>query len=95
MEILPESLTFIIAGKWNKYILSHEWVAKNIFKEDNINVEFSMEPDLPFRYHKGNIRFIPTNNNVTFQALNHDRQTLDDIEEKAKNLISLLDKTPL
>ena len=95
MQLVPESLTFVIAGKWNKYILTLDWVAKNIFTEDQINVEFSMEPDLPFRYHKGFIRFIPTNSNVTFQALNTEKQTLDDIQKKSKDLISLLDKTPI
>jgi len=95
MHIVPGSLTFVIAGKWNKYILSHNWVALNIFKEKIIDVEFSIEPDVPFRYHKGNIRFIPSEQNVIFQALNNDKETLNDIEGKATNLISLLNITPI
>lgn len=95
MIIIPESLTFIIAGKWNIYILSHDWVARNIFKDDQINVEFSMDQDLPLRYHKNSIRFIPANNSVTFQALKDEDEILNNIEEKAKSLVSELDKTPI
>ena len=43
-KILENIGTLIIYGKWNKNLLTPNWVQKNIFKEesDSIQVEFNI-----------------------------------------------------
>ncbi len=87
--------TLVIAGKWNKYTLSAPWVCEHIFNSNDVEFEFSHDYDLPHRFTKDNIRFVPTDNKVTFVSLNNDFEKKETIERMAKKLLTELHHTPI
>lgn len=95
MKVKPGSTTLILVGKWNKYILSPNWLAKNIFKNDNMQVEFSFNLDLPPRFTSDKIRIVATEDNVVFVALTYDEDILSRIEAMVYNLAESLPHTPV
>lgn len=95
MKVKPGSTNLILVGKWNKYILSPNWLAKNIFKNDNIQVEFSFNLDLPPRFTCDKIRIVATEDNVVFVALTYDEDIISRIEEMVYNLAESLPHTPV
>ncbi len=94
MKVKKDSTNLVIAGKWNKYILSPDWLAKQIFEKSEIKVEFSFALDTP-RFTCDNIRIVPTEDRVTFIALEYSNGILEKIENMAYRLIDLLPFTPI
>jgi len=47
MKIILGSWSLVLAGKWNRHILTPKWVSDNLFEDENIGVEFPINrPDL-------------------------------------------------
>ena len=95
MKVKRDSTNLVIAGKWNKYILSPDWLAKHIFEKSEIKVEFSFAFDLTPRFTCDNIRIVPTEDKVTFIALEYLNDVLEKIENMAYILTDLLPFTPI
>lgn len=95
MKVKTDSTNLVIAGKWNKYILSPDWLAKHIFEKSEIKVEFSFTLDLPPRFTCDNIRIVPTEDRVTFIALEYLDGVLEKIENMAYILTDRLPFTPI
>lgn len=95
MKIKEESCTIVIVGKWNKYILSPDWVANKIFEEKTIQLEFSVNVGRPPRYTSADIRIIPSNESVLFISLNPTDANLAKMEQLAKKLLGILEYTPI
>lgn len=95
MKVKQDSTNLVIAGKWNKYILSPDWLAKHIFDKSEIKVEFSFTLDLPPRFTCDNIRIVPTEDRITFIALEYLNDVLEKIENMAYILTDLLPFTPI
>lgn len=95
MKIKDESYSVVLVGKWNKYILSPEWSAGNIFNVERLQVEFGINVGLPSRYSANNIRMVPTDDAVVFSALAYDDDTLALLEELPVSLLQKLKFTPI
>jgi hypothetical protein len=97
MKIKKESCTLVLLGHWNQHILSPGWSAKNIFDEPGLGVEIALDLGLPPRYtsEQSHVRMIPTEDNVTFVALQHDDECLQKIEDLAYKLVDKLSYTPV
>ncbi len=97
MKIKKESCTLVLLGHWNQYILSPGWSAKNIFDEPGLGVEIALDLGLPPRYtsEQSRVRMIPTEDNVTFVALQHDDECLQKMENLAYTLVDKLSYTPV
>lgn len=97
MKIKEESSTVVLLGNWNKFILSPGWSAKNIFNEPSLEVEIALDLGLPPRYTSAHshIRMIPTEDNITFVALNNDDECFQKMESLAYELVSKLSYTPV
>lgn len=95
MKNVIDSSNIVIVGNWNKYILSPDWIAKNVFMAEKIQVEFSMNYDLPPRYTHENIRIVTDNDKVIFYALDHSDDALSKIEIMIKKLLGILVHTPV
>ena len=97
MKIKEESCIIVLLGNWNKYILSPGWSAKNIFNEPGLGVEIALDLGLPPRYtsEQSHVKMIPTEDNVTFVALQHDDECLQKMESLAYELVSKLSYTPV
>jgi hypothetical protein len=97
MKIKKESCTLVLLGHWNQHILSPGWSAKNIFDEPGLGVEIALDLGLPPRYtsEQSRVRMIPTEDNVTFVALQHDDECLQKMENLAYTLVDKLSYTPV
>jgi hypothetical protein len=95
MIILEDTWNVILAGKWNKYILSPEWASRNIFHSDNVMVEFAVPMDLPPRYSADKIRLLPSSNRVFIAVQEFDDEHLAKIENMAIEMSNLLRYTPI
>lgn len=95
MKIRDESLTIVIAGNWNKYILTPEWVSKNLFDAAELKVEIPISMNLPPRFADKEIRFIPSNNSVILVPLILTDEVLNKVEAMAVKLIEKLPYTPI
>lgn len=94
MKIIDESISLVIPGNWNRHILTPNWVAKNIFQIESIQVEFAINGTLPPRYTHDKIRFIPHHSRITFIALDINESTFESIEKMSIRLLELLPHTP-
>jgi len=95
MKIKEESWNIVIAGKWNRYILTPEWVGKNIFAQPDLQVEFSLNLSLPPRFASNEIRFYPSNEAVIFAPIVLEDAILSKTELMAAKLIQELKHTPI
>ena len=98
MKIIDGSCSLVIVGKWNRYLLTPEWVGKNLFHEETIEVEFPINrPDLAPRYKtKDNIMFLPAVHRCQFIAPEpYDDKILEKICVYSKKLIEILNHTPV
>lgn len=95
MKIKDESCTIVILGKWNREILSPQWVAKNIFDVPTIKVEFALNIGLPPRYETSDIRLIPSREKIIFVALSPSDEILGKMEGMAIKLVDTLQYTPV
>jgi hypothetical protein len=98
MKIIDGSWSVVIVGKWNRYILTPEWVGKEIFNQDKLEVQFPVNrPELPLRYkNQDNILFLPAIDKCQFIAQeSYDDATLSKISSFIKNLVSILKHTPV
>jgi hypothetical protein len=97
MKPIIDSSTLVIVGKWNKYILSPNWVANTIFEEATLNVDFPLRLDLPSKYTSptSNITFIPSEDRVIFIPPNFEESTLTKIEKMSHTLLTHLSYTPI
>lgn len=98
MKIIEGSWSVVIVGKWNRYILTPEWVGKNIFEKEEIEVEFPInKPELSPRYKSDNIIFLPAIHRCQFIA--QEPYDNNDLLEKicilSNKLVKILKYTPL
>jgi hypothetical protein len=95
MKPLQDHTTLIVVGKWNRHILDVEWLSKNIFMAAEIQVEFSLNLDLPPRFTKDDVRIVVTADRVVFAALQYRDEVLTKMEQMAVHLSTLLPVTPV
>jgi hypothetical protein len=95
MKINAPGWTIVLAGNWNRYILSPQWSAKNIFDLEELKVEFALNLSMPPRFSSPDVTMIPSNNAVIFLPLQHDDECLQKAEQIAHNLIEKLPYTPM
>jgi hypothetical protein len=98
VKIVDGTCSFIIVGKWNKHILTPEWVGKKVFKAEQLEIQFPInQPDLAPRYKSSdNILFVPAVHRCQFTAQEpYDDEMLRKICRYAKDLVSTLQYTPV
>jgi len=95
MKIVDDSITLVIVGKWNKSILTPDWVSQYLFKTPTVQFEFSLNPDFPVRYTADNIRLSLFTDKIIFTALIKDEAVFSRLESMARELVTLLPHTPI
>jgi hypothetical protein len=95
MKIKEEGWNIVLVGKWNKYILSPEWSAQNIFGVDRVNVEFGINVDVPPRYTANNVNLVASEDIVIFSYKKYDDETLDNAVNACTSLLNKLPFTPV
>lgn len=98
MKIIDGSWSVIIIGKWNRYILTPEWVGNKIFDQEELEVQFPVNrPELPPRYKsQDNIFFLPAIHKCQFIAQEpYDDAMLKKMSSYIRKLVSILEHTPV
>lgn len=98
MKIIDGSVSLILVGKWNRHILTPKWVARKIFEEEKIQVEFPINnPEIGPRYRsESNIIFKPSVHRCEFFPLEpYEDETLRRTSLLVKRLVSILVHTPI
>ncbi|WP_419660491.1 uncharacterized protein Dvar_08510 [Desulfosarcina variabilis str. Montpellier] len=98
MKIIGDSLSVIIVGKWNRYILTPEWVAEKIFNNEELEVQLPINrPELAPRYKSpDNIFFLPAVHKCQFMAQEpHSDEKLARMSSCVRSLVTILEHTPV
>ncbi len=96
MEIKPNSFTVVIVGRWNPYILAPQWITQHLFNDvPPVQIEFSLNLDLPNRYKILNVLITPTPEKVILTSVDNSVESLTQMGEVAIKLCNTLAHTPL
>jgi hypothetical protein len=96
MKIKDKSVAIVLAGKWNLFILTPEWVINNLYEDHpEVKIEFSVNFDAPIRFRIKDIIFCPTPDKVLLIAITPTEDTLAELERIAIRLYTILSHTPL
>jgi hypothetical protein len=96
MQIKPNSFSIVVVGRWNPYILTPQWITQHLF--DNappVQIEFSLNLDLPNRFKVHNVIITPTPEKVIITSVDDNAESLTQIGTVATKLCSILEHTPL
>lgn len=96
MQIKPNSFEIILVGRWNPYILNPQWIAEHLFEHKaQVQIEFSLNLDLPNRYKIHNVQITPTPEKVVFSSFDNSDESLLLMGRVAVKLCNILSHTPL
>ena len=94
MKNFQEYSSVVIAGTWNASTFTPQWVGRNLFGSDNVEIEVPVSAFGPNRYSIDNVRFLGNENRLHFISRKHDRATLVEIETMVRKLPALLNHSP-
>ena len=78
MLLIKSSLTVVLLGDWNKMYIQPNWVAENVYCQQEIELGvIGQGTDLSVTYRCDNILISPSQNQMMFTALNMDTTTID------------------
>ena len=87
--------SLVVVGKWNIAILSPEWLAREVFKQESIAIMYPILGDIFPVFEANNMRVLARPDRVIFTPLKNDNATLQRIEEAAINALHILLHTPV
>jgi hypothetical protein len=85
----------VVVGKWNIAILSPEWLAKEVFKQESIAIMYPIMGDIFPVFEANSMRVVARPDRVIFTPLKNDADTLKRIEDAAINILRILQYTPV
>jgi hypothetical protein len=96
MQPLLENWTVVIVGNWNVHIFNPQWLGEQLFSQPQIEVEVAVSSGSQFfRFRKGDLLLIPSNDRVVIGLLAANDETLLEAEKTAVKLLELLPHTPV
>lgn len=96
MQIKELSYSVVIAGKWNPAILTPPWLVANLFDDNpQMQIEFSLNFDMPSRFRVKNIIIAPSVDRVILLSIDNSDDSLNLMEAVAIKLCNILSHTPI
>lgn len=96
MKIVANECTIVVIGSWNLAILNPEWLAVNIFRETEVDVEFLIGGARPqIRVAKGGVSITPSERRVVFAAATAEDGELGRMSALAASMLKALPVTPI
>jgi len=95
MIAVTDSTNIVLAGRWNLGIFTPQWVTQTLFQLQETRVEFSFDPNRPFRYIGSSVAFVPSASRVILAPQLLDEETLVRSERLATRLLHTLPHTPV
>lgn len=80
MFFLNDSLTVVLVGDWNKLYIQPDWIASNIFENEEMEIGvIGQGADFSISYKRDGIIISPGQTNMTFSVINTDDETLNNL----------------
>lgn len=95
MKTIPDWWTIVAVGSWNLAIFSLDWLGKNLFKKEDVTIEFALAPKFPARLSANKVRITPSADSILFAPTDLSDKHLISTEQVACNLLTLLPHTPI
>ena len=100
MELNSAETSVVILGAWNPSILQPNWLVKEVFKipegkQSPMTMEFALIPGAPLKFKLKDITFVPLRDRIVLQAAETTKESLDNVEQTAINILNLLPHTPI
>lgn len=77
MVLVKDSLAIVLVGDWNKLYIQPEWISANVYMKNEIEIGINGQgTDLQVIYKCDGVVIAPTQNQVTFTAMNMDEKTI-------------------
>lgn len=88
MIFKDDSLTVVLLGDWNKLYIQPDWMARNIFEKDEIEIGVNGQgSDFSVSYNVENVTISPEQSKIIFSAENTKDETLNDLCKYLNNFI--------
>lgn len=76
MVLQSDSLLIALIGDWNKFYIQPDWMATNVFVEEEIEIGVNGQgSDLTVSYRKNGVIISPSQNKIIFSIMNTDNET--------------------
>lgn len=95
MKFQNEFNTLIILGSWNHSIFNPDWVKQYLFPDEELNIEFPIEPITSIRYSLKRFKFNVQGNRLTFMVVDTSDAVFDEIGNLARKITTYLSHTPI
>lgn len=96
MQRLSGEWTIVVIGGWNLSIFQPDWVAKNLFEEEEIRVEVALVSGASqFSFIHNGISLVVNPSKLTISSENLDDKSINSCEECLKKIARLLPHTPV
>lgn len=96
MEEIKQACSIVIVGGWNTRILTPPWLGKNIFKKDELEIRFPIDPALPMKVTDGkNYTIDISTTRLVFQPTVINEQKLALMSDGVINVLKILPHTPI
>jgi hypothetical protein len=87
--------SLVIVGGWNPAILSPTWLAKEVFRQEEIGILFPVLGAGPPIFQTKDIRMVVSPESITFMPLKDSDDILNRIEMAARHILATLHHTPI
>ena len=96
MKAVPTDWTVVVTGNWNISIFNPDWVAKNVFQQDGVEVEVGLgSGQTTLRVRSASAILIPLNDRIIIGMRSDDKNLVEQLESYAIRILSLLPHTPV
>jgi hypothetical protein len=87
--------SLVVVGKWNTAILSPDWLAKEVFKQREVQIMYPVLGGGPPIFEAVDIRVIVSRDRVALSPRKDDEKLLSHIESASRHILNTLPHTPI
>ena len=89
MVFISDSLTVVLIGDWKKLNIQPDWMAKNIYEKEEIEIGVNGQgSEFSVSYRCNNVVISPDQGKVIFSVTNTDKMTLENISHCINNFLN-------
>lgn len=89
MRINTESFAIVLIGDWNKLYTRPDWIAENVYKENEMEVGVEgVGADFSIAFKKNDVVIRPTQEKMVFSTLNLKDETLEKMCKALNNFVN-------
>jgi len=88
MNIINDTISVVINGDWNRYFLSPDWLAKNIFDKQQIEAEMAFNGiGTILRFNCDDVSVTPSMSQMTFICRKNSDEAIKKLEHRVSNFM--------